>query len=145
VLPILAHIDSLSITELDQVRSAFRRDLASLPGKGFGLFADGDEDDDRSKTPTPDGSTSYRFHDPPDPRPLTPASTVQSQAEVQLPFAIFSPENSGEGTATRRFPWGEADVFNPDHCDFAALRDAILTTHIKVSYPASIPSASSSI
>jgi len=32
----------------------------------------------------------------------------------------------------RQFRWGTVDVLDPLHCDFAALRNAILSTHLKV-------------
>jgi len=32
----------------------------------------------------------------------------------------------------RRFRWGMVDVLDPTHCDFAALRTAVLSTHMKV-------------
>ena len=38
-----------------------------------------------------------------------------------------------QGMFTRKFRWGTVDVLNPEHCDFAALRTAILLTHMKVS------------
>ena len=36
------------------------------------------------------------------------------------------------GVFTRAFRWGTVDVLNPAHCDFAALRVAVLSTHMKV-------------
>ncbi|KAF9565740.1 septin family protein [Agrocybe pediades] len=32
----------------------------------------------------------------------------------------------------RQFRWGTIDVLNPDHCDFAALRTTVLSTHLKL-------------
>lgn len=42
------------------------------------------------------------------------------------------PPESLRGVFTRKFRWGTVDVLNPEHCDFAALRTAILLTHMKV-------------
>lgn len=42
-----------------------------------------------------------------------------------------SPEDL-RGVFTRKFRWGTVDVLNPDHCDYAALRTAMLLTHMKV-------------
>jgi len=36
------------------------------------------------------------------------------------------------GVFVRKFRWGTIDVLNPDHCDFAALRTAVLSTHMMV-------------
>ena len=46
--------------------------------------------------------------------------------------ASIIPQESLRGVFTRKFRWGTVDVLNPDHCDFAALRTAILLTHMKV-------------
>ncbi|KAG1885170.1 hypothetical protein F4604DRAFT_1730068 [Suillus subluteus] len=59
--------------------------------------------------------------------PISPDSpTVRKSVFLQGP-----PENL-RGAFTRKFRWGTIDVLNPDHCDFAALRTAILLTHLKV-------------
>lgn len=37
-----------------------------------------------------------------------------------------------KGVFVRKFRWGTVDVLSPVHCDFAALRTAVLSTHMKV-------------
>lgn len=37
-----------------------------------------------------------------------------------------------KGVFVRKFRWGAIDVLDPNHCDFAALRTAVLSTHLKV-------------
>lgn len=37
-----------------------------------------------------------------------------------------------KGVFVRKFRWGTIDVLDPNHCDFAALRTAVLSTHLKV-------------
>ncbi len=58
--------------------------------------------------------------------PITPAGKVPS-----LPHATSVPDNL-KGVFVRRFRWGTVDVLDPTHCDFAALRTAVLSTHMKV-------------
>jgi hypothetical protein len=58
--------------------------------------------------------------------PITPAGKGQS-----LPHATSIPDNL-KGVFVRRFRWGMVDVLDPTHCDFAALRTAVLSTHMKV-------------
>ena len=36
-----------------------------------------------------------------------------------------------KGVFIRRFRWGIVDTLDPQHCDFAALRTAILSTYVK--------------
>jgi hypothetical protein len=58
--------------------------------------------------------------------PITPAGKGQS-----VPHASSVPDNL-KGVFVRRFRWGTVDVLDPTHCDFAALRTAVLSTHMKV-------------
>lgn len=45
-----------------------------------------------------------------------------------LPYSILSPDpcslESGNGPVGRRFPWGFADPYNPEHCDFIKLTES---------------------
>ncbi len=61
-----------------------------------------------------------------DSSPITPAGKGQS-----VPHASSVPDNL-KGVFVRRFRWGTVDVLDPTHCDFAALRTAVLSTHMKV-------------
>lgn len=134
VLPILAHTDSLTVGELESVRTAVRSGLCSLTGAGFGIFGDEEDEADRSKTPSPDlGDLAEGGVELRDPRPPTPASTVAPGDGVKMPYAVFCPEMREGGKYLRRFAWGNAEVMSPDQSDFVALRDAMLDTHLKVS------------
>jgi hypothetical protein len=57
----------------------------------------------------------------------SPASTHSRN----LPYQHGPPDDL-KGVFTRNFRWGSVDVLNPSHCDFAALRTTILSTHLKV-------------
>ena len=48
-----------------------------------------------------------------------------------LPY-LDGPPADLRGVFMRKFRWGTIDVLNPDHCDFAALRTAVLSTHMMV-------------
>ena len=37
-----------------------------------------------------------------------------------------------KGVFVRKYRWGTIDVLSPEHCDFAALRTTVLSTHMKV-------------
>jgi len=58
--------------------------------------------------------------------PITPSGKGQSFAHAT------SPPDDLKGVFVRRFRWGTVDVLDPTHCDFAALRTAVLSTHMKV-------------
>ncbi|KAI0195617.1 hypothetical protein EV127DRAFT_154702 [Xylaria flabelliformis] len=44
-----------------------------------------------------------------------------------LPMSIISPDLYEPGAIDRKFPWGTANPYDPDHCDFTRLRDAVFT------------------
>ncbi|KAJ3813299.1 septin family protein [Lentinula lateritia] len=42
------------------------------------------------------------------------------------------PPDALKNVFIRKFRWGTVDVLDPDHCDFSALRTAVLSTHLKM-------------
>ncbi|KAL1968064.1 hypothetical protein VTN77DRAFT_2194 [Rasamsonia byssochlamydoides] len=73
------------------------------------------------------------------PAPGSPSSKSQTtrkssvsapSSDVPLiPLSILSPDphslESTDGPVGRQFPWGFADPYNPEHCDFVKLKDAV--------------------
>lgn len=63
------------------------------------------------------------------------SSSLKSSASVpanpHVPFSILSPDPhslaSGEEPVGRRFPWGFADPYNAEHCDFVRLKDSVFS------------------
>ncbi|KAG6005731.1 hypothetical protein E4U21_007747 [Claviceps maximensis] len=44
-----------------------------------------------------------------------------------LPFSILSPDLYEPAVIGRRFPWGFADPYNDEHCDFTRLKEAVFS------------------
>ncbi|KAI1379188.1 hypothetical protein F4677DRAFT_361224 [Hypoxylon crocopeplum] len=44
-----------------------------------------------------------------------------------LPMSIISPDIYEPGVIGRKFPWGFADPYNEEHCDFTRLKDAVFS------------------
>jgi septin family protein len=44
-----------------------------------------------------------------------------------LPFSIISPDPYEPEVVGRKFPWGFADPYNPEHCDFVGLRESVFS------------------
>ncbi|KAF7298964.1 Septin family p-loop GTPase [Mycena indigotica] len=60
--------------------------------------------------------------------PPTPGSVVSNRGLAYLE----GPPDTLRGVFLRKFRWGTVDVLDPAHCDYAALRTAVLSTHLKV-------------
>ncbi|KAK4685067.1 hypothetical protein P7C73_g5090, partial [Tremellales sp. Uapishka_1] len=143
VLPILTFADSLTVSELDLVKSTTRRDLAAAfpddEGHGFGLFANFASAEDGEVSPPSvnsspplqadreDKTPKHHDIDVEADRPPTPASST-NDVDGRLPFAIFNPEPGG---LARTFPWGVAEVMDDAQSDFTSVREAILGSQQK--------------
>ncbi|XP_014477661.1 PREDICTED: septin-7 isoform X2 [Dinoponera quadriceps] len=53
----------------------------------------------------------------------------------RVPFAVVGAntvvEHDGKKVRGRKYPWGVAEVENLDHCDFIALRNMVVRTHVQ--------------
>lgn len=54
-------------------------------------------------------------------------SATAASETPHLPFSIISPDIYEPEVAGRRFPWGFADPYNAEHCDFYRLKEMCLT------------------
>ncbi|KAK4540640.1 hypothetical protein LTR36_009071 [Oleoguttula mirabilis] len=94
--------------------------------------SEGEEEDD-SDAPVPKSKRNGHA------RQSSLAATVSSATGDELPYlpmSILSPDPydlppftklSRTETVGRRFPWGFADPYKPEHCDFTRLRDSIFS------------------
>lgn len=136
--PVVAPLRPVSAYSVDSTRggSVYARSpgaqsepdthIAYLPSSagsavdGEAVNGAGEKDEDRG-TPTP--TASVRHAPSMDHLPQTPTHAH--------PHLHHEPRDL-RGVFVRRFRWGCVDVLNPEHCDFAALRTAVLSTHFKV-------------
>ncbi|XP_054717140.1 septin-7-like isoform X3 [Uloborus diversus] len=60
---------------------------------------------------------------------------MQKQLKQRVPFAVVGSntviEANGKRVRGRKYPWGVAEVENMEHCDFIALRDMLIRTHMQ--------------
>ncbi|KZF20449.1 hypothetical protein L228DRAFT_28079 [Xylona heveae TC161] len=61
--------------------------------------------------------------------PLLPSrskeGSIDSAAVPFLPMSVLSPDSYEPGAVGRKFPWGFADPYNLDHCDFRRLHESV--------------------
>ncbi|OBT71880.1 hypothetical protein VF21_10568 [Pseudogymnoascus sp. 05NY08] len=68
-------------------------------------------------------SGSIRHHK----RQLSSENMTATDEIPYLPLSIISPDIYEPGVIGRKFPWGFADPYNVEHCDFVRLKDAVFS------------------
>lgn len=63
--------------------------------------------------------------------PSSPAGQSTYNGQSGLSYLMSPQHVNMRGRFLRKFRWGTVDVLDPQHCDFAALRTAVLSTHLK--------------
>jgi hypothetical protein len=58
--------------------------------------------------------------------------TQPSIRSSKIAYPPPGPPDDLKGVFIRKFRWGTVDVLDPSHCDYAALRTAVLSTHLKL-------------
>lgn len=62
-------------------------------------------------------------------KPSAISASIQSEDSETpfLPLSIISPDPYEPEVVGRKFPWGFADPYNPEHCDFVKLRESVFS------------------
>jgi septin family protein len=107
---------------------------AGSPNKSHALSSEGREDDEH------DGIRSFSSDDELQEMPVRRLShrkhasyssergaEDEGPANAYLPLSIISPDMYDPETIGRKFPWGMADPYHADHCDFLRLKDAVFS------------------
>lgn len=151
VVPIIAKADTITSAHMAYLKRAVWRSLKS--SKLDHLEAIGLEDGDLERSvdqfglhergengaraiPTQPGPAASHLDSPTESNSSLAASEfafakpwmVSLPVETPpLPFSIISPDMFEPDIAGRKFPWGFADPFNAEHCDFSRLQETVFT------------------
>lgn len=134
----LGHMSFLKRTVWDSVKAARLDPLEALELEDDTIEEDAEEEDGESGTGENDSdgmptktksshkrqssiSTSIKSSD--EEAPYIPMSILSPDPYDLPPYAKSKPSKSDK--VGRRFPWGFADPYNAEHCDFTRLRDSI--------------------
>lgn len=109
VIPVIGRADSLTVSELKAFKKRIMEDIEYHDIPIYNFPYDVEEDDEE----TIEENTELRA--------LLPFAVIGSEEEIEL---------EGEPVRARVYPWGIAEVDNPQHSDFGRLRNALLATHI---------------
>uniref|UniRef100_A0A336MFU1 CSON014269 protein n=1 Tax=Culicoides sonorensis TaxID=179676 RepID=A0A336MFU1_CULSO len=77
-----------------------------------------------------------KIYDFPEPLDDEEEAKVMRQLRQRVPFAVVGANTvieveGGKKVRGRRYPWGVAEVENLEHCDFIALRNMVIRTHLQ--------------
>lgn len=97
--------------------------------EGFSEGDEGDDSEESEREMRPSTSTS------PNSKRLSVQSLHRHRVDEDglvgempfLPLSIISPDLYEPGVVGRQFPWGFADPYNEQHCDFTRLREAVFS------------------
>ncbi|KAJ6280466.1 hypothetical protein J3E71DRAFT_362919 [Bipolaris maydis] len=80
----------------------------------------------KSQSPSASAPNGSRNHSR---KPSAMAASIHSENSETpfLPLSIISPDPYDPEIVGRRFPWGFADPYNPEHCDFVKLRESVFS------------------
>ncbi|KAF9316756.1 hypothetical protein BG003_001553 [Podila horticola] len=110
VIPVIGKADSLTPKELADFKKRIMEDIEHHNIPIYNFPYDPEEDDEE---------------------------TIDENSELRslLPFALIGCEEeimvNGRKVRARQYPWGIVEVDNSQHCDFAKLRFALLSSHLQ--------------
>ncbi|KAI1309513.1 hypothetical protein EDD11_004099 [Mortierella claussenii] len=110
VIPVIGKADTMTPNELAEFKKRIMEDIEHYNIPIYNFPYDPEEDDEE---------------------------TVEENSELRslLPFALIGCEEeivvNGRKVRARQYPWGIVEVDNSQHCDFAKLRFALLSSHLQ--------------
>lgn len=108
IIPVIAKADTLTADECNLFKKQILNEIAQHKIKIY-EFPDTSEEDEEHK--------------------------LNKSLKDRVPFAVVGSntviEVDGKKVRGRRYPWGIAEVENLEHCDFIALRNMVIRTHLQ--------------
>ncbi|KAK5636140.1 hypothetical protein RRF57_011852 [Xylaria bambusicola] len=129
-------LEALGLDDEEESNSSRIDESEELEADGAVAESGGDEEKGNNQTNAEEhGDGNITGEDRPSTsqqsNPSLRQSKVSSEDSVDelplLPMSIISPDLYEPGAIDRNFPWGTANPYDPDHCDFTRLRDAVFT------------------
>lgn len=143
VIPVIAKADTITTKHMNVLKkcvwdSIKKADLDPL--EALGLDEDSDRiDEEEEDAAVPDISerkdANSSLPSSPNSKRLSSQSIRRHKAQEEskedeipfLPLSIISPDLYEPAVIGRQFPWGFADPYNEQHCDFTRLKEAVFS------------------
>ncbi|KAL3471281.1 Septin-domain-containing protein [Aspergillus californicus] len=146
VVPVISKADTITTAHMAYLRKAVWASLKkanidpleilTLEDQEEYASSESDEDEDQVSDAeealgNSNGEQEALPKSPKSPSQRSENSSGPQAAVPHLPFSILSPDKysleTGNGPVGRKFPWGFADPYNPEHCDFLKLKDSVFS------------------
>jgi septin family protein len=145
VVPVISKADTITSAHMQYLRKAVWNSLkqANIDPLEILTLEDQEEytssesaDEEEVESPTTDNNgepqspVTTEAKIPVSPSQLSEGTRSQA-ANQHVPFSILSPDPhslaAGDKPVGRRFPWGFADPYDAEHCDFVRLKDSVFS------------------
>ncbi|CAG7926335.1 unnamed protein product [Penicillium olsonii] len=139
VVPVISKADTITSAHMQYLRKAVWNSLkqANIDPLEILTLEDQEEytssesgDEEETDAPGEAGETATEATVPGSPSQHSDGTRSQA-ANQHVPFSILSPDPhslaAGDQPVGRRFPWGFADPYDADHCDFVRLKDSVFS------------------
>ncbi|KKA27906.1 hypothetical protein TD95_004201 [Thielaviopsis punctulata] len=133
IIPVISKADTITTKHMAMLKRGVAESLkkANLdPLAPLGLEDEG-SDSSRLDEADEDDSTDSNSGSRPNGHKESPAGSISGSLQNSteelpfLPLSIISPDLYEPGVVGRQFPWGFADPYNEEHCDFTRLKEAV--------------------
>lgn len=143
VIPVIAKADTITTKHMNVLKKSVWDSIKKAdldPLEALGLDEDSDRiDEEEEDAAVPDISepkdASSSLPSSPNSKRLSSQSIRRHKAQEEskedeipfLPLSIISPDLYEPAVIGRQFPWGFADPYNEQHCDFTRLKEAVFS------------------
>ncbi|KGO75300.1 hypothetical protein PITC_001130 [Penicillium italicum] len=147
VVPVISKADTITSAHMNYLRKAVWNSLkqANIDPLEILTLEDQEEEYSSSESADEDETEELETGDaseakesetaaenaPDSPSQLSRRSNVSQATNQHVPFSILSPDPhslaAGDQPVGRRFPWGFADPYDAEHCDFVRLKDSVFS------------------
>ncbi|CAG8400205.1 unnamed protein product [Penicillium salamii] len=133
VVPVISKADTITSAHMQYLRKAVWNSLKQANIDPLEVLTLEDQEEYTSSESADEDEneeTATEANVPGSPSQLSEGTRSQA-ANQHVPFSILSPDPhslaAGDQPVGRRFPWGFADPYNADHCDFVRLKDSVFS------------------
>lgn len=135
VVPVISKADTITSAHMQYLRKEVWDSLRKVNIDPLEILTLEDQEEYSSSESAdeeeiPAEATGLEEKSPASPSQLS-EGTASQVTNPHVPFSILSPDphslEAGDTPVGRRFPWGFADPYDADHCDFVRLKDSVFS------------------